>query len=449
MKMMPSANKPRTTANPSSWSPAHHHNSPQLGIAGATAIGVGGMVGGGIFAVLGTAVSIAGGGTPLAFILAGVIALLTAYSYAKLSVAFPSAGGTVVFLDRAFGIDLATGTLNVMLWLCYLVTIALYAAAFGAYGATFFSHPAPWVEHTLVSVGILLPALINLLDSDIVGKSEIYVVTGKLLLLTVVIVAGLPGIDFARISVTDIPHPLSLIAGGMVIFVAYEGFELIANAAEDVKRPAHTLPLALYGSVFLVLTLYVLIAVVTVGSVDPAIIPKVKDYALAEAARPALGHAGFVLVSVSALMATFSAINATVYGNARLGYTLARDGELPERLEQKTWNRPVAGVLLTALLSLLLANLVDLTGIAIMGSAGFLIIFAVVNLSNLKLASITKANRAVAALGFFACVAALATLLYHTAEEQPSSLGIVIGMVLSAFLFELIYPRLSGRKLRI
>ena len=195
---------------------------------------------------------------------------------------------------------------------------------------------------------------------------------------------------------------------------------------------------------------------VTVGSVDPAIIPKVKDYALAEAARPALGHAGFVLVSVSALMATFSAINATVYGNARLGYTLARDGELPERLEQKTWNRPVAGVLLTALLSLLLANLVDLTGIAIMGSAGFLIIFAVVNLSNLKLASITKANRAVAALGFFACVAALATLLYHTAEleqkgtqEQPSSLGIVIGMVLSAFLFELIYPRLSGRKLRI
>lgn len=441
--------EPRTTANPSSWSPAHRKDAPQIGPVGAAAIGVGGMVGGGIFAVLGTAVSIAGGGTPLAFILAGCIALLTAYSYAKLSVAFPRSGGTVVFLDRAFGIDRATGTLNVMLWLCYLVTIALYAAAFGAYGATFFAHPAPWLEHALITAGILVPALINLLDSDIVGKSEIYVVSGKLLLLGAVIVAGLPGTDFTRISFSHIHHPLSLIAGGMVIFVAYEGFELIANAAEDVKRPERTLPLAFYGSVLFVLILYVLIAIVTVGSVDPDLLPKVKDYALAEAAKPALGQAGFVLVSVSALMATFSAINATVYGNARLGYILAKDGELPEPLEHKTWNRPIAGVLLTALLSVLLANLVDLAGIAIMGSAGFLIIFAVVNLSSLKLARTTKANRGIAALGFFACIAALATLLSHTASDNPESLIVVIGMVLSAFLFELVYPWLSGRKLRL
>jgi amino acid transporter len=249
--------------------------------------------------------------------------------------------------------------------------------------------------------------------------------------------------------VIDIQHPLSLVAGGMVIFVAYEGFELIANAAEEVKRPGRTLPIAIYASVLLVLALYVLIAVVTVGSVDPAVIPQVKDYALAEAAKPTLGHAGFVLVSLSALMATFSAINATVYGNARLGYTLAKEGELPEPLEHKIWHRPVAGVVLTALLSLLLANLVDLTGIAIMGSAGFLIIFAVVNLSNLKLARITRANHAIAALGFFACIAALVTLLYHTAEDNPASLIVVIGMVVIAFLFELTYPLLSGRKLRL
>jgi len=407
------------------------------------------MVGGGIFAVLGTAVSIAGSGTPLAFMLAGTIALLTAYSYAKLSVAFPCSGGTVVFLDRAFGIDLATGTLNVMLWLCYLVTIALYAGAFGAYGVTFFTHPAPWLLHALISAAILVPALINILDSDIVGKSETYVVTGKLLLLGWVIVAGLPATDLSRIAFTDIPHPLSLIAGGMVIFVAYEGFELIANAAEDVKHPERTLPLALYGSVLFVLLLYVLIAVVTVGSVAPDLIPKVKDYALAEAAKPALGHAGFLLVSVSALMATFSAINATLYGNARLGYTLAKDGELPEPLEHKTWNRPVTGVLLTATLSLLLANLVDLTGIAIMGSAGFLIIFAVVNLSNLKLARVTGANRWVAAIGFFACSAALATLLYHTYEDNPESLAVVLGMVGSALVFEVVYPWVSGRALRV
>jgi amino acid transporter len=447
--MSPPPDRARTTANPSSWSPAHHHNAPQIGIIGATAIGVGGMVGGGIFAVLGTAVTIAGSDTPLAFVLAGIIALLTAYSYAKLSVAFPCSGGTVVFLHRAFGIDLATGTLNVMLWLCYLVTIALYASAFGAYAETFFANPAPWLLHLLISIAIIVPSLINLLNSDIVGKSEIYVVGAKLLLLAIVIVAAIPGTDFSRIDVAHIDNPVSLIAGGMVIFVAYEGFELIANAAEEVKSPAHTLPIAVYASVLFVLVLYVLIAVVTVGSLDPAVIPEVKDYALAEAAKPSLGHAGFVLVSLSALLATFSAINATIYGNARLGYTLARDGELPEPLEHKIWHRPVAGVLLTALLSLLLANLVELTGIAIMGSAGFLIIFAVVNLSNLKLARTTGANRTVAAMGFISCIAALITLLYHTAEDNPASLAVVIGMVVSALLFEIIYPFLSGRELRL
>ena len=89
----------------------------KIGVLGAAAIGVGGMVGGGIFAVLGTAVSLAGGGTPMAFAIAGALALLTSYSYAKLAVRYPSAGGTVVFLDKAFGVDLLTGSLNALLWL--------------------------------------------------------------------------------------------------------------------------------------------------------------------------------------------------------------------------------------------------------------------------------------------------------------------------------------------
>jgi len=93
-----------------------------IGFFGAVAIGIGGMVGGGIFAVLGEAVSLAHGGTAVAFAIAGLVALLTSYSYAKLSVRYPSQGGTVVFVDRAFGIDLATGSINLLLWLSYLVT---------------------------------------------------------------------------------------------------------------------------------------------------------------------------------------------------------------------------------------------------------------------------------------------------------------------------------------
>ena len=108
----------------------------KIGFWEVVAIGVGGMVGGGIFAVLGLAVQLAHGGTPVAFAVAGAVALLTAYSYAKLSVAYPSRGGTVIFLDRAFGAGMITGSLNVLLWLSYVVMLSLYALAFGGYGAT-------------------------------------------------------------------------------------------------------------------------------------------------------------------------------------------------------------------------------------------------------------------------------------------------------------------------
>ena len=436
---MKSRTRAKVTRNP---------ESAKMGVLGAASIGIGGMVGGGIFAVLGTAVGIARGGTPMAFIIAGIVALLTSYSYAKLSVKFPSAGGTVVFIDRAFGIDLPTGIINLILWLSYLVTIALYAAAFGAYGMTFFPGVhALWLKHAMISAGIVLPTIINLLNADIISKSETYIVIIKLVLLAVVVFAGVRQVDISKLSLAQWPDPLMLIAGGMVIFVAYEGFELIANAGEDVRDPDRTLPLAFYGSVIFVIILYILVAIVTVGSLPADVIARAKDYALAEAAKPALGHVGFTMVAVAALLATFSAINATIYGNARLGYTLAKDGELPEMLARKTWHRPVSGVLLTACLALLLANLVDLTAIAIIGSAGFLIIFSAVNAGALKIANTIQANRIICCIGLIACLVALIALFGHTYEDNPHALWVVLSMIGVSFLFELIYPRMTGRKL--
>jgi len=186
-----------------------------------------------------------------------------------------------------------------------------------------------------------------------------------------------------------------------------------------------------------------------VGSVPADVIASSKDYALAEAAKPALGHAGFVIVSISALLATFSAINATIYGNARLGFSLAKDGELPELMERKVWHRPVAGVLITTVLSLLLANLVDLESIAIMGSAGFLVIFAAVNAAATRLAGQLGARRSICASATFACVVALATLLYNTLQETPHALWVFLGMIGFSVAFESVYPRLRRRKLKL
>ncbi len=413
-----------------------------IGLAGAIAIGIGGMVGGGIFAVLGEAVSLAHGATGVAFLVAGVIALLTASSYARLSVTFPSQGGTVTFIDHAFGRDLVTGTINLVLWLSYLVTLSLYAVAFGSYALTFFpGDHGPWLRHLLISVAIIVPIIINLFNAEVVSRSETLIVIIKLLMLLVVIVSGASHVDTARLNPDHWGTPFSIVSAGMVIFVAYEGFELIANSAQEIRDPGRNLPRAFYLSVLLVILLYMLIALVTVGTVPESRIAAARDYALAEAARPALGSAGFTLVAVSALLATFSAINATIYGNARLGYTLAMEGELPDILEHRAWNEPVWGVLVSGGLALVMANLIDLNAIAIIGSASFLLVFAVTNLAAARLAERTGGRRSLAMAACLACLAALAVLLTQTWHDSPHALGVFVSFIAAALVFELTYGR--------
>jgi len=413
-----------------------------IGLIGAISIGIGGMVGGGIFAVLGEAVSLAHGATAVAFAIAGLVAILTAYSYAKLSVTYQSEGGTVTFIDKAFGDNILSGSVNLMLWLSYLVTISLYATAFASYGETFFSQKSFWIHHGLITLSIILPAIINLVSASFVGKSETVIVIIKVSLLVLVIVAGASYVDTSRMSPEHWGTPFSIVVAGMIIFVAYEGFELIANSAEDIKDPDKNLPRAFYASVIIVIALYVLISVITVGSVPEDALMKAKDYALAIAAQPALGHTGFVLVASAALLSTFSAINATIYGNARLGYIVAKDGKLPRSLmDEEKSGVPFKGVLYTTALSLILANSIDLTEIAIIGSAGFLLIFFIVNVSAYKLRSTINANKFIVLIASTFALLALVTLLYHTYSSNPHAVIIFISFIVISLVFELIYGR--------
>jgi len=421
----------------------------KLGLWAVVAIGVGGMVGGGIFAVLGLAVQLAGGGTPLAFALAGAVALLTAYSYAKLSVAYPSRGGTVTFLDRAFGSGMVTGSLNVLLWLSYVVMLSLYAFAFGSYGATFL--PPAWQapgKHVLISLVVAAITGLNLLSARLIGEAENWIVGLKLAILLLFVGAGAAGIEGARLAPAAWSPPLQLAAGGMIIFLAYEGFELIANTARDVRDVGRTLPRAYYTAVGFVIVLYVLVALVTVGNLPLAKIVQAKDYALAEAARPFLGRPGFALIAVAAMLSTASAINATLYGAARLSYAIARDGELPAGLERKVWGEPVEGLLITAGLTLFAANAFDLSSIATMGSAGFLLIFAAVNAANALRAEQTGSRGWISAVASFACLIALGALLWQTAASAPAKLWVLAAMVGAAVAVEGGY-RLARGEIRL
>lgn len=342
-----------------------------------------------------------------------------------------------------------TGSLNVLLWLSYIVMLSLYALAFGSYAATFL--PAGWQEagrHVLITVAVLAITGLNLFSADVIGRAETWIVAIKIAILGLFVGVGVFGIRAANVSPGAWSPPLQLVAGGMIIFLAYEGFELIANAAQDVADVARTLPRAYYIAVGSVIVLYVLVALVTVGNLPVDRIVAARDYALAEAARPFLGQSGFTLIAIAAMLSTASAINATFYGAARLSYTIASDGQLPSLLVRKVWGEPLEGLIVTAALTLFVANVFDLTSISTLGSAGFLLIFAAVNAANVHRARETRSRAWISVLGVFACGAALAALVWQTATSSPEKLWVLVAMVGLAALIEGGY-RLGRREIRL
>ncbi len=420
----------------------------KIGYWSVVAIGIGGMVGGGIFAVLGLSVQMTKGAAPLAFTAAGIVAIATAYSYTRLSVTFPNQGGTVTFLDRAFGPGMFTGTVNILLWISYIVMLSLYAFAFGSYAAALFPDGSRLVwKHILICAAVLGVTGLNFLNVAIIGAAEEWIVAVKIGILLFFIGIGIWSIDASRLAVDSWSQPTATIAGAMIIFLAYEGFELIANTAGDVRNPDRTLPLAYFSAVGFVILLYILVAAVTVGNLSVQQIVDAKDYALAEAARPFLGSIGYLLITVAALLSTLSAINATLYGAARLSYAIAKDGELPAVLERKLWNRPAEGLLITSGATLLVANVFDLSSISTMGSAGFLLIFAVVNAANLGLAQKTNSRGWISMLGVILCLGALASLIGYTIKQSPGHVWILIAMVLLSFTVEGAYRLWRQRNL--
>ena len=255
-------------------------------------------------------------------------------------------------------------------------------------------------------------------------------------------------LDFARLQPNNWTSLPSLLAGGMIIFLGYEGFELMANAAEDTKNPHKNLPRAFFSAVGFVVILYISISFVTVANLPVAKIVSAKDYALAAAAEPVMGQLGFTIIAIAALLSTSSAINATLYSTSRVSYIIAKEGELPEVLEKKIWNQPLEGLFITAGLGLLVANTLDISSISIMGSAGFLLVFTAVNAANLRLHEKTDSKWWVSAIGVLICAMAFVTLVLH-GESNPVDLAVLGGMIGGSFLIEAVYRSLTGRELSL
>lgn len=421
-------------------------NSSKIGLKEAISIGIGGMVGGGIFAVLGLAVSLAQGGTPVSFLIAGLIALITSYSYVKLSITYPDRGGTVNFINQGFGKGVFSGAINNLLWVSYIIMLSLYASAFGSYAPNLYeiTGDKSLDVHVYSSAIIILATLINYYSIAVVGKIEKWAVVIKLIILISFVGIGAYGLignpNLAQLSIENWETPIQLLTGGMVIFVAYEGFELIANAAPDIENPMKNIPKAYYYSVIFVIVLYIVIAFITVGSLPFSDIATAQDYVLAEAAKPMLGQVGFTIITVAALISTFSAINASLYGGSQVSYEIAEEDELPHQLTGKLWGQP-EGLLITAIVTLMMTNTLNLESISIAGSIGFLMIFAIVNYVGYKCYREVNGNKVIPMVGSLLCTIALVALIVQQYASNAKGIFIAAGIIVFCFVVEYVYKR--------
>jgi amino acid transporter len=418
-------------------------------MAAAVSIGIGGMVGAGIFSILGVVAQAASNAMWVAFAIGGVVALLSTYSYAKLGATFPSAGGAVHFLVKSYGDGILAGGLNLFMWLGYIISLALYATAFGSYAATFFTTAhSPVLVKSLAIGAVVLLTLLNAFGAQVMGRWETVIVVVKVAILVLFAATGIWFIRTGYLSPYLWPEPQSVLFGAGVLFIGYEGFGLVTNAAADMRDPKTMLPKALYTAVILVIAIYIAVAVTVTGTLAQLEIERAKDYALAEAAKPFLGQFGFRLIAIAALFSTASAINATLFGAANCCYMIARDGELPAGLSRTEWRGATEGLLLTAALVVVLTLAFDLSGIAMMGSAAFLLIYAAVNAGHLRVLKQTGASAVIVWLSLITCLAMFAFLAVYTWQQQPAAMIALVIIAVASFAGEWAYRRWTGRTLK-
>ncbi|MEA1889363.1 MAG: APC family permease [Pseudomonadota bacterium] len=418
-------------------------SSPAMGVWSATSIGVGAMIGAGLFALIGIAVEIAGQEAWLAFVVAGIAAFLTAYSVAKLATRYPSKGGRVTFFNEGYGKGVFAGALNIIMWIGYMIVTALYARAFGEYSLALLGMDGDsiWL-HVFCSAVVIFFVFINFLGAAVVGASELLIVAIKVLILLVFGILGLTTMNVEQIAITHEFDFAALVLASGVIFTAYEGFGLVANTAEDIENPRSNLPRALFFSITIVMMIYLLVNFAVIGNLSIESIINAKEFALAEAAKPIMGSLGFTIMGLAALFSTSSAINATLYGPVYMLQETAKAGQISPFFIQSLFKRESGrALLITGLMVLLVSNLLDLGSIAETGSLIFLLIYTAVNIANFKLRRQTASNPFIVMLGIVATGLIFSTLIYYLILEADLSIYLFMAILVTGFLYQWFYQK--------
>jgi len=415
-----------------------------FGLWSVVLLGIGSMVGAGIFIVIGQAGVMAGNLVWVSFLFGALVALFSGYSLAKLAITYPSRGGVVEYLVQSFGEGVFSGSAGVLFYLSQLIAIAAVAKSFGAYADTFIKGDFA----NIFALGIVTVfILINLIGASLVAKSESVIVFIKLIVLVIFAILALFYVDPKLLYPSNDTHINGVFFAIGLTFFAYQGFSVITNTVEDMQNPKQTVLKAMIISISLVAVLYVLTSLSVLGNLPLNEVIKAKDYALAQAAQPIFGQLGFKIMAITALFATASAINATLYAATEIGYTLAKEGNLPKVYTYSVHNSfeglIISGVLIVPMI--LFLNLSEITTIA---AVVVLIIQGITHIGHLFRIKQTKANVYMVVSAIVCMFAVAGITIYHTSHDMPLLGFYVMGAFLLALFIEVLLRLFTKRVIK-
>ena len=418
-----------------------------FGLWSAVFLGIGSMVGAGIFIVIGQAGAMAGNIVWLSFIFGGIIALLSGYSLAKLAIRYQSRGGIVEYLVQGYGENIFSGSMGVMFYFSQLIAIAAVAKSFGTYASTFMAHGSMfWINVFAVGI-ILLFTIINLIGASIVAKSENLIVIIKLVVLVIFAVSALFTIQPKLLSVADMPPISGMLFAIGITFFAYQGFSVITNTVEDMDNPKITMMKSMFIAILFVAFLYVLTSISVLGNLPLSEIIKTKDYALAQAAKPIFGEWGFKIMAVTALIATASAINATLYAVTEIGYTMAKEGNLPEMYEYNLYNS-FEGLIVSAACVIPMILFFNLSEITTVAAIVMLIVQGSTHIAHLNVIKETGAKKTIVILAILSMFAVAGLTLYSTYKTMPEIAYYLIVVFAFAYFVEYLLRYIKHRTIK-
>jgi len=306
-----------------------------LSLTGAVAMGTGVMIGAGIFALVGQIAELAGSAFPWIFAVAALVTGLSAYSYVKLSNAYPSAGGIAMFLEMAYGRSALTASAGLLMAFSMVINESLVARTFGTYTAQLLGGAdtgplAPTLGVALIAVAFA----INLSGNRLVGGLSLVMAVAKVVGIAALAMAGFVAAQSLEIPVTTgnvEPSVLGFIAALALGVLAFKGFTTITNSGSEIVDPHRNVGRAIVWSIMICVVIYLLVALAVNASLSLPEIVAARNYALAEAARPTFGEMGRTLTIVLAMVATASGLLASMFAVSRMLTMLTDMKLIPHR----------------------------------------------------------------------------------------------------------------------